>query len=391
MKKKLAIMPTAVFLCIVYVMAAVFVFTPDQEFSSSEKRYLDKFPEANVNTVFSGEFENNFEHYFADQFPLRKLWVGINSYSKNFFGNFQSSERKTDETDTNNQSEPIYRCADDYLINIPIPTDNQLERNLSAITRIKEQTKLPVTVTFAPSTGYIMDDVLPYIHEKYNDDAYFNTAAETLKKAGVKFVDLRERFKTEKNNGNQLYYRTDHHWTTYGAYTAYTELADALKYEAYPKSQYKIESYGGFYGTTYSSSGFWLNRADDIELWRNKDGEKKTLTITEGSDKKSFDSLYFKDHLNEDDKYPVFVDGNHAVETIVNKNVKSGKLLVVKDSFCHCLAPFLSDNFNTVTMVDMRYFKTNVASFAEKGKYDSILVVYGIDNFAKDMDFVWAS
>ena len=131
---------------------------------------------------------------------------------------------------------------------------------------------------------------------------------------------------------------------------------------------------------------------DSIELWQNPKNDKKiTLDISEGSETKSYDTMFFNKHLSEDDKYPVFIDGNHALETITNKNVKSGRVLVIKDSFAHCMAPFLAESYNTVTLVDLRYYKNSISQLVKSGKYDEVLVIYGIDNFAADTDLVWLS
>ena len=70
--------PTVVFLIFIYGMALWFLFSPKTDYSSSEKRYLQKFPDANVEKVLSGEFGSEFETFFADQFPQRNTWVGIN-------------------------------------------------------------------------------------------------------------------------------------------------------------------------------------------------------------------------------------------------------------------------------------------------------------------------
>ena len=379
------------FVCIVYVLTALFVFSPKTDYSSSEKRYLEDFPAAfadsgssdvlstlNKQPVLNGEFEKSFETYFSDHFPMRNMWVGLNAYSSLATGN--------------NGSNGVYNCSDGYLINVPVREDNRVDMNLAAITDFKNNVDVPVTAMFAPSTGYIMSDKLPAVHNEYRDDVYFNNAKNTLSAAGIDFVDLRARFKTAHDNKTKLYYRTDHHWTTAGAYTAYVQLVKSLGLKPVKKSAFDIEKYGGFYGTTYSTSGFWLTEPDIIEVWNNKKNDGKiTVVITEGDESKSYDSMYFKNHLDEDDKYPVFLDGNHALETITNSRVKSGKALVIKDSFAHCLAPFLAENFNTVTTVDMRYYKNSVSDLVKEGGYDRVFVIYGIDNFATDSDLVWLS
>lgn len=368
--------PAFVFLIFIFGMAVWFLFNPRADYSSSEKRYLQKFPEASVDKVLDGSFGSEFETFFADQFPARSFWVGFNAYYNLNTGN--------------NGANGVYNCKNGYLINKPVPTENNIDKNIGAITDFSKAVNVPVTVMLAPSTGYIADDVLPSVHDKYNDDIYFDRTSATLSQNGVSFVDLRKSFKQAYGNGEQLYYRTDHHWTTLGAYRAYEELCGQLKITLAPKENFSVKAYDGFYGTTYSTSGFWFTKPDEIEVWDNpKNRDSVSVKITEGTDTKEYSSMYFYDHLKNDDKYPVFIDGNHALTEITNKNAKGGTLLVVKDSFSHCLAPFLAENYSKVILVDMRYYKMSVSQLAEQEKAEQILFMYGIDNLATDTDLVW--
>ena len=243
----------------------------------------------------------------------------------------------------------------------------------------------------APSTGYIADDVLPAVHDKYNDDMYFEDTAKTLFDNNISFVDLRKPFKDAYANGTQLYYKTDHHWTTVGAYTAYEQLCKQLGISPAPKEKFSIEQYPGFYGTTYSTSCFWLTLPDTIEVWNNNANtpENISVKITEGTKTEEYNSMFFYDHIDEDDKYPVFLDGNHALTEITNSNAEGGTLVMIKDSFSHCLAPFLAENYSKIIMVDMRYYKNSVSDLIKAETPEQVLVVYGIDNIATDTDIVW--
>lgn len=369
--------PAVVFLIFIYGMALWFLFSPKTDYSSSEKRYLQKFPDTNVEKVLSGEFGSEFETFFADQFPQRNTWVGLNAY--------------TALAEGNNGASGVYNCKNGYLINKPVSTDNNLDKNVSAVVDFAKTIDAPTTVMLVPSTGYIADDVLPTFHDKYNDDEDISKISSTLSKEKIGFVDLRERFKSEYKNGSQLYYKTDHHWTTKGAYTGYQELCKALGITPIDDSTLKKDSYPDFYGTTYSSSGFWLTPPDNIEIWSNPKNSDKNISvkITEGSNVKTSGSMYFTDHLKEDDKYPVFIDGNHALTEITNTNAKNGTILLIKDSFSHSLAPFLAENYSKVVLVDLRYYKESVSQLVSAYNPEQVVVLYGIDNLATDTDIVW--
>lgn len=369
--------PAVVFLIFIYGMALWFLFSPKTDYSSSEKRYLQKFPDANVEKVLSGDFGSEFETFFADRFPQRNTWVGLNAY--------------TTLAEGNNGASGVYNCKNGYLINKPVSTDNNLDKNVGAVVDFAKTIDAPTTVMLVPSTGYIADDVLPTFHDKYNDDEDISKISSTLSKEKIGFVDLRERFKSEYKNGSQLYYKTDHHWTTKGAYTGYQELCKALGVTPIDDSTLKKDSYPDFYGTTYSSSGFWLTPPDNIEIWSNPKNSDKNISvkITEGANVKTSDSMYFTDHLKEDDKYPVFIDGNHALTEITNTNAKNGTILLIKDSFSHSLAPFLAENYSKVVLVDLRYYKESVSQLVSTYNPEQVVVLYGIDNLATDTDIVW--
>lgn len=369
--------PAFVFLIFIFGMAVWFLLNPKSEYSSSEKRYLQQFPEISVNKVLDGSFGTEFESYFADQFPARSFWVGLNAYYTLDTGN--------------NGANGVYNCNNGYLINKPVSTNNKLEKNVSAIVKFKNSIDVPVTVMFAPSTGYVTDNVLPAVHDKYNDDNYFEQTSKTLSENGIAFTDLRKTFKEAYADGNQLYYKTDHHWTTLGAYTAYQKLCEQLNINPASKEKFDIKSYGGFYGTTYSTSGFWFTQPDSIQIWDNPENTDKNIKvkISEGTNTDEFGSMYFYNHLDEDDKYPVFIDGNHALTEITNSNAKSGTILLVKDSFSHSLAPFLAENYSKIILVDMRYYKMSVSQIVEQEKPEQVVFLYGIDNIATDTDLVW--
>ncbi len=376
-KSVLRFVPAVLFLILIFGMAVWFIIAPKSDYSSSEKRYLQQFPEASVNSVLSGDFGEEFESFFADQFPERNFWVGFNAYYALLTGN--------------NGANGVYKCDNDYLINKPVSTDNNLEKNFKAITNFKENVDVPVTVMFAPSTGYIADDVLPSVHDTYNDDTYFENANKVFTQSGISFVDLRQTFKTAYANGIQLYYKTDHHWTTAGAFTAYQALCGSLGVTPADKSIFTVESYDNFYGTTYSTSGFWLTPPDTVEVWNNKSNTSENISvkITEGTKTEEYGSMFFYDHIEKDDKYPVFIDGNHALTEITNSNADGGTIVVVKDSFSHSLAPFLAENYSKVILVDMRYYKQSVSEIVKNENAEQVVVIYGIDNIATDADIVW--
>ena len=369
LKKVYKALPAILFSAFLLTMFVLYAVLPKKEYSATEKRNLSQAPSFSWNELLLGDFREKFESFLADQTPGRNAWVGVAAYYQLLLGN--------------NGAGGVYLGSDGYLINDPQDMSG-LMRNVGYIEECAGHMDVPTTVLIAPSTGYICSDQLPAVHLPYQDDACFEEIADTL--SAATFVDIRDAMKKAYADGNQVYYRTDHHWTAYGAYTAYTALAQELGYTVRPQQDYEITAYDGFYGTTYSSSGYWMTEPDSIEVWDNKDNDVDLhVTITDGDTVIEQDDLFFYSHLDEDDKYPVYLDGNHPYTVITNKRAETDEtLLVVKDSFAHSLVPFLADHYARIIMVDMRYWSNPIPELVEQEGVDRVLFVYSIDNLAVD-------
>ena len=374
MKKAYKFLPATLFLIFIVGMMVLFFVLPKKEYSSSEKRYLEQAPSFSFQSLLSGKFGDDFEKFLSDQTPGRNIWVGLSAYYNYTIGN--------------NGSTGIYLGKNGYLVNDP-ENMSELSRNIGYINEFAEKCPVDTTVLIAPSTGYVCDDILPDIHKQYRDDEHFENMKAQLDSA--RFIDVREAFKKEYADGNQLYYKTDHHWTAYGAYTAYRELSSALGYTPHAKEDYTVTAYPGFYGTTYSSSGFWLTKPDTVEVWDNPENDSTVVTtITDNGNVTEQKDMFYLSHLEDDDKYPIYLDGNHPYTVIKNSAASSNeKLLVIKDSFAHSMVPYLADHYSEIIMVDLRYYSEPVSKLIEKEGIDRVLVVYSIDNLATDTNLGW--
>ncbi len=367
--------PAFIFSGFLAAMALLFIVMPKLGYSASEKRVLASFPKTDAETVFSGQFGKDFETYFADHFPFRNTWVGVNAY--------------TTLAEGNNGASGVYMGNDGYLINKPIKDYGRIPDNLGLLTEFKRSIDTPMTLVMVPSTGYICTDKLPLVHDIYRDDEYLDYIRDYSDAVGIRFLDMRDTFKRAYRSGSQLYYRTDHHWTSEAAYLTYREYCKIFGLVTKPQEGFEVEKLENFYGTTYSKSGFWLTPPDTLEIWKNpnnKEGDIHIQISDGGEVVKEQDSLFFYEHATEDDKYPVFIDGNHAKTIIHNQNANKGTVIVIKDSFSHCFAPFLAESFSKVILLDMRYSNEDITQLVKTEKPDQILVLYGIDNFAEDTD-----
>ena len=339
---------------------------PKEKFSENEKRTLASMPELSLSSVLNGKFERDTENYITDHFPWRNMFTAINAYAALYTGR--------------NGSNGVYRGEDGYLINTPVKADyEQLEENVSAMMDFTEMTEIPSTLMIVPSAGYIMEDKLPKNHMEYKDGQLIEHAHK-MSEAVIGYVDVDACFQRAKEECN-LYYKTDHHWTSDGAYNAYVEYCREIGFE--PLWEFDISRYSGFFGTTYSKSALWRESGDTLEIW---DYPYDAEVRIEDEEYVS-EQLFYRHHIENMDKYPVFLDGNHAIERIVNNgNPDGGRLLVIKDSFAHCFVPFLVNHYSQIDMVDLRYYFKPVSELTQSGEYDRILYLYGIGSLTESND-----
>lgn len=374
MKHKLSDILTCVLFCgFVGIMLVLFLVLPKEEFSEREKRVLAASPDTSAEAILSGEFGTQAETYIADHIPGRDFFVGLSSYYDLLSGRQPTRD--------------ILLAEGDRLVEQPnVMNEAAIARNMKYIGAFAQSIGQPVDLMIVPSAGFVVEDSVLGLHDDYTDDeiiaAIYATAGEQ-----VNTVDLLDPFAAAEDKG-ALYYRTDHHWTSLGAYTAASAYLQAKGHPYPAKEEFAVESHGGFYGTTHSRSGLWLVKPDQVELW--DDGGSYTVTAySSASDTQGtvHDSLFYTQRLQEQDMYTVFLNGNQPLVRIHNPEGE-GKILVIRDSYANCLGTILASRYEEVVLVDLRYWKTPVSQLAAEG-FDDVLVCYSLNNFLTDTNFPW--
>ena len=340
------------------------IIGPKSNYSENEKRYLAEMPEFSTKKFLSGEYYQAFSSFLRDRIPNRDLYVGINAYTNLALGK--------------NASNKVYFSKDGYLINAPEEyTAESFEKNIDNFEAFSQLTNVPSKLIIVPHTGYVLEDKLPVLAKAYNDAELFCIADR--KTNYVEFEDITDVL---KNKDGQVFYKTDHHLTSYGNYLLYRHLSSK------EETEYKKESFNNFYGTTRSSSGYFLAKPDNIELWY--DSNSYTVTVyKDGVTGEEYDALFFKEHLKNDDKYPVFLNGNQPLVKIENNTEGEKNLLIIRDSFAQGLAPFLARDYKNIYLVDMRYYRKKVSELITENKIDEIIYIYGINTLLTDTSSAW--
>lgn len=367
--------PTFAFCIIIFLIPILYVVIKDSEFSTLEKRKLSQFPTPTVETVFNGQFGKDFETYLNDQMPLRTFFVGTNAYY--------------DQLSGRNGTNGIYNAKDDYLMVTPVEEIPTLENNIKYISEFIENIDTQTYICVVPTSGYIYSNELPANHYEYKDGEIIGKIKNNFTNfKNAEFIDLIDSFKS-LSKGEQLYYKTDHHWTSLGAYECYNILGEHMNFTPTPRDEFTIEKYDNFYGTNYSKSALWFTPSETLEIWDNKNRPENSIKmyITEAGEITVSDELFFRENLDTNDQYTAYLDGNHAMVTITNENAKTDKkLLILRDSYSHCLAPFLADNYSEIVLIDVRYYLNPVSEIVKDKGIDEILILYSLDSIVDSTD-----
>ncbi len=340
-------------------MAALYFLLPKQDFSETEKRYLSEFPEAKWDAVSSGQWGEDVETYLADHIPGRNFFVGLNAYYDLYTGR---------------QAGKDVLLSGDRILEAPVKSDDAaIQRNMTSINALAQNTGRHIDLMIIPSAGWA-DSQTGYLDREIIQSIY------ALADTSLSTVDVLEVFEGRSD----LYFRTDHHWTSAGAYTAYSHLM-ALKGREYPAADYfTVEEAGQFQGSTYSRSALWLTPGEALEIWHGSE----SLTVTNGETDGVHNGVIYRERLEEADKYTVFLDGNHSIVRVQNPNGK-GRILVIRDSYSNLLGCFLAESYEEVVLVDLRYYKQPVSQLMTEEAFDDVLVCYSLGNFMTDTNLIW--
>lgn len=372
MKKKQQWTVIGFFLLMIFGFTAAGLLKPDTDFSEKENRVLAKMPDINIEDILSGDFSADYETYLTDQFFLRDSWIGVKTRTERLMGKQEIND--------------IYFAKDGYLIE-KHTGDFETEtarRNIEALAAfIKEQSekygKDHVRAVIAPNAVSVLSDRLPPFAVSSQEDAYLDALADAL--ADESFLDLREILGEHREE--YIYYRTDHHWTTLGARYAYDAWAEDTQTDVLGAQEYEREILTeAFYGTVEAKVSA-LVQADVIERWVPKKKTAYTLSFNHKTEETK-DNLYDGSYLDTRDKYAVFFGGNQGLTEIKTDAGTGRRLLVIKDSYANCFVPFAVQDFDEISMIDLRYYNESLKEYMDNSHFSDILFLYNASGFAQD-------
>lgn len=357
MKNKLNVITVVLVSVTVLFLTSLFYIIPDKEISEKENRTLRQSPKFSIKNLISGDYTSDLAEYISDQFSFRDEFVSLKAYTELLLGKRENNG--------------VIYAKNDTLIARDDITENRLYENLKIISEFENNANIPVCVAAVPRSVDVFSECLPSKYSVETDVEFWKDYYNIAKTLNINAPNLYDSLCSENN-----YYRTDHHYTSYGAYQVYTLLGDFLDYEPRDIEIFTPEIVSDdFCGTSMRTSGFYFVKKDTVTLLRY-DGDENYNIVADG--KKI--NLYDKSKINDIDKYAVFLSGNHArVDITLDENRE--KLLIIRDSFADSVAPFLAMHYDLV-MLDLRYFDGNIGDIISQEKPSGVLVLESISEIA---------
>ena len=368
MKHKENLVTLIIFLIMIFGGGMAFILIPDSKFSENENRYLQTAPKFSQDKIRSGEFMEEFDKYVSDQFPMRNSLMATASEYKYIMG----------MRDING----VYLAGDGYLMTRTEKSEtdpDRIRKNTEYINDFFEKYSDTIgseNICFmlVPEAATVLDSKLPGFASSQWEK---NIISEI--RCNIRNATVAEPEKNMNPEECQMYYKTDHHWTVFGAFEAYREYAGIYGKNPDKASYDFVKVTDSFRGSLYSKVLLPDSSYDEIFLY------DKVKNVKINADNEIL-PLYDYDALNRKDKYEVFMGGNYGLVEIDGNG--EGSILIIKDSFANSFVPFLIDDYDEIIMVDLRYYMGNVDRLVETENITRILVLYQITNFITDENMI---
>ena len=351
---------TSFFCLLLAVSALIGLLMPDRYYSEREKRTLTQKPKFTVADFISGEFSDKLEKYLTDQVPLRDNWVTMKTYMELAIGKRESGG--------------VYICKDQYLMDrFTSYSKKQLAANAAALAELQEKLTaegISMNTILVPMAAQVLTDKLP-AHAPVTD---YTAILQVLTDAGVNTTDVLSALAA--HSSENIYYRTDHHWTSLGAYYAYCAWRGIEPTAGEWTQEVLCDN---FHGTTWNKVPLPSVPAEEITAWY----QHPTRHVFYNNGQYETESIYERKYLSSSDQYAVFLNSNQA-QTVIAGSGKSGKLLLIKDSYGNTFSQFPVEDYAEVHVIDLRFFNGDVVEYAKENSITDTLVLYGTQNLAKD-------
>ncbi len=262
------------------------------------------------------------------------------------------------------------------------PTNNMVEDYTQAVNLIGNTAPVGVGVynILIPTSAEFYGPIGAYVDQTEFIKAVYGGLSERIMPINaVRALDA--------HANENIYFKTDHHWTQRGAYYTYKEFMQ-VKGEEVPMLEDFDVSCGSFVG---SLADFTKGTYGEQILRSNPDTIEKFLPFryTNGA---SYSDMYMKKPISpleavypNVNSYLAFIGGDTPMAVFTSNAGNGKKILILKESFGNAFATWALNNYSEVYVVDVRNFNKGgeafrLSDFYNFVKYDDIVIINSISS-----------
>lgn len=374
--------------------------------STVEKRALTTYPEFTTESFLDGSYFTQVSLWYSDTYPLREPLVALDHALDSLFGVNPSTQLYTSGTKADEiPAEGTTASGDSRkYAGATAPTEREMAEEVqnqivngvyvkdgaaysiyyfSADASQAYATAINTAADNLAGTANVYSLIVPCSVLMLDDESEVASLGGTDQQAALSYlyslydenVNIIETYSImREHNDEYLFFRTDHHWTELGAYYAYLSYCDRAGIEPSDISTWEKREYYPFVGTfTEMLSDAGTLDPDTIEAYVPTSTNDLTYWTSDGEEKQG---NVIADVTGWDDttKYSCFAAGDQPLERIDNPEKDDGSsVLLVKDSFGCAFVPLLVDSYQTVYVIDFRYYDGNIVDFVEENDIDDVI------------------
>lgn len=390
-----------------FILSLIIPLRP--KYSESEKRELAKFPKFTLSAFFSGDYFDGINTWYSDTFPLRDRLTELNARVSGLYGisdtrihgTVEQGDEIPKENTENTKTEDVASSESESSAESATEDSSVTEEpSEQASAEAKEETPSTQTLGALLISGDTAYEYYNFV--KATADSYVaavNRAAALLNGraavydmivptsmgicapeaalAGINTSDQREAIKymysgmsgvktvpifdtLKAHNKEYIYFRTDHHWTALGAYYAYGEYIKLAGGKPRPLEDFTVREFPNYLGSFYTSSGRLPQLAanpDTVYAYQPSETNSIDIQYEDGSWHYGQEIISDMSASSQGSKYLTFIKGDRPFSVIHNPALADNSAcIVIKESFGNAFVPFLVSHYQTVYIVDYRYF-----------------------------------
>ena len=376
------------FLCFLLLIFVGNILHPVRSFSVSEEREKPGRPAVSAGSLLHGKSAAEYEEFAKNQFVGRSFLVRCKAFLDTFAGG--------------NYSNGVYHGKDDYLLEeIAIPEEKQLQTKLDAVQNFAMgHSETPICFMMVPNAGYIFKDKLPAFVEPVDQRKMITDVKSQLSPV-LKWVDTLDIL--EVHADEPLYYHTDSHWTTSGAFLVFDTVKSQLQLFDYNAAEIEAEDAGNeketqtkiisgsmkgisntFNGNLSKISGFNMIYKEAIYAWLPEDISEFAVSVQYDGNTEKSASLYSLEKLKSNNQYQVFLSGNHGLTQIDTNNPAGHHVMVIGDSYMNNFITLMAPYCRSITAINPQFFDGDLDEVLSAKEYDEILFLYNMNTFCKE-------